>query len=89
MAKGKRVRAHSPEVRQRIQTSILINRLQDNALGKLDPELTMGQIRSIEVLLKKTLPDLTAIRLTGAEGGPLESKVIVTFVDGGVVASAQ
>lgn len=43
--------------RQKIRTSMLVNRLQQNAAGKI--ELTQGQIKSIEILLRKTLPDLS------------------------------
>lgn len=55
----------TPEiVRQRIRTSQLIRRLQKQALGKL--ELTDGQQRAIAILLRKTLPDLTAVAHTGS-----------------------
>lgn len=49
-------RKHSELVRQRIQTSQLINRLQDNALG--EESMTAGQIKSAEILLRKAVPDL-------------------------------
>jgi hypothetical protein len=58
--------------RERIQTGNLISRLQKNALGELicpqtkEPiEMTAGQIKSAEILLKKTLPDLKAVEITG------------------------
>lgn len=62
--------SHDDRTREKIQTSQLLNRLKDNAFG--DVELTQGQIKSIEILLKKTLPDLAAITLTGIDGGPVE-----------------
>lgn len=52
---------HQDDVRSKIQTSQLINRLQDHALGKI--ELEPSQIKSIEVLIRKTLPDLSAVAL--------------------------
>jgi hypothetical protein len=55
--------SHDTKTREKIQTSQLINRLQDNAFGKV--ELSSGQLKSIEILLKKTLPDLQAIEHTG------------------------
>lgn len=67
--------AHKSQTREKIQTSQLVNRLQDNAMGKV--ELTPVQVRSIEVLLKKSLPDLSAIEHTGEDGGPL--KMVVTW----------
>lgn len=54
---------HDDETRAKIQTSQLINRLTEHALGNLSLEPT--QVRSIEILLKKTLPDLTATELSG------------------------
>jgi hypothetical protein len=48
----------SDAVRRRIQTSKLIDRLQEHIFGKL--ELSMSRIRAIEVLLRKTLPDLVS-----------------------------
>ena len=54
---------HTDEVRARIQTSQLINRLTDHAIGKV--ELSATQVRSIEVLLKKSLPDLQSVEHSG------------------------
>lgn len=69
MAAPKRNRSSEPDVRKKIQTSQLVNRLQSDALGKIT--LEDGRRRSIEILLRKSLPDLSAIELTGADGGPL------------------
>jgi hypothetical protein len=52
---------HQDDVRAKIQTSQLVNRLTDHALGTV--ELTQTQVRAIEILIKKTLPDLQAIAL--------------------------
>jgi hypothetical protein len=65
---------HPDEVRAKIQASQLINRLHDNAFGKV--ELTQSQVRSIEILLKKAIPDLSAVELTGEGGGPLQMTVV-------------
>lgn len=58
------------QTRDAIQTSMLIKRLTDHVLG--DVELSTSQVRGIEVLLKKTLPDLKSTELTGEGGGPIE-----------------
>jgi hypothetical protein len=58
-ARTRKIR-HDDDTRERIQASQLINRLQDNALGKLKVEMTPGQVRSAEILLKKTIPDLSS-----------------------------
>ncbi len=66
---------HSDEIRAKIQASQLINRLTDHALG--DVELTSTQVRAIEILLKKSVPDLSAMELTGSDGGPVQHEQIV------------
>ena len=64
MAKRKQL-FHPDEVKQKIQTSQLINRLQNNALA--DEEfLTQGQIASINSLLDRVIPKLKATEITGA-----------------------
>lgn len=60
---------HDENTRLKIQTSQLINRLNNHALGEL--ELTQSQIRAIEILLKKSLPDLQSIEHKGDVDAPL------------------
>lgn len=73
---------HSEADRKRIQTSQLLNRLQDNALGKLD--LSPGAIKSIEILLKKTIPDLSAVQHSNDPDAPMPGAIamIPVPVDG-------
>ena len=63
MAKRKQL-FHPDEIKQKIQTSQLINRLQDNAFAE-EEFLTAGQIKSIESLLDRTVPRLKAVDLSG------------------------
>ena len=67
---------HTQTVRDRIQTTQLLTRLQNNALGKLKKQMTTGQIQSTRIVLAKAVPDLKQTELTGQEGGPLTIKVI-------------
>lgn len=53
----------STQTRERIKTSMLINLLQANAEGK--QELDPIRQRSIEILLRKSLPDLSAQEIKG------------------------
>lgn len=62
---------HQDDVRAKIQTSQLVNRLESHALGTV--ELSATQIKAIEVLIRKTLPDLSAVEMTGEDGGPIET----------------
>lgn len=70
---------HQEEVRARIQTSQLLNRLTDHALGSI--ELSNTQVRAIEILLKKTIPDLSAIEHSGDQDNPMAHKVEIAIVD--------
>lgn len=65
---------HDEETRAKIQASQLINRLQEYALngGDLDAQ----RIKAIEVLLKKTLPDLSAVTIGGDEENPVALSLI-------------
>src|SRR5262245_26058831 len=54
---------HPDDVREKIRASQLVNRLQNHALGLLKPELTISQVRAIEILLRKCVPDLAAAEI--------------------------
>ena len=74
--------SHDTKTREKIQTSQLINRLQDNAFGKV--ELSSGQLKSIEILLKKTLPDLSAVTIDGTgEEGAIVHEIVLRGVGAG------
>lgn len=53
-------KTHQDDVREKIRTSQLLNRLTDHALSD-EPILDGTQVRAIDIMLKKVLPDLTAI----------------------------
>ena len=67
MAARTRKRLHDPATREKIRTSQLLNRLHAFALNENDPqtkkpvELTGTHVKAIEVLLRKSLPDLQSI----------------------------
>lgn len=60
---------HPEEVRQKIRTSQLINRLTDFANGKV--ELSPHQVTAILGLLKKTMPDLATVTHKGDANAPI------------------
>ena len=47
----------SENTRKRIQTTMIVKRLQDHILGEV--EMNATQIRAAEILIRKTLPDLS------------------------------
>jgi hypothetical protein len=51
--------------RERVQVTQLVKRLQNHGLGKLKKPLDPSQVKAIEILLRKTLPDLSATTLSG------------------------
>jgi hypothetical protein len=53
---------HDARTRSKIQTSQLVNRLQDHIFGVA--EISPTQMKAIEILLRKTLPDLTTVAMT-------------------------
>ena len=67
---------HQEEIRTKIQTSQLVNVLQNHALGLSENEITPTRMKAIELLLKKSLPDLTSTEITGDPDAPLEVKVV-------------
>jgi hypothetical protein len=60
---------HSELVLKRIQTSQLVNRLQNNALGKIEPELSDSAIRSAIFLIERTLAKAQAPQDLTVHGG--------------------
>lgn len=66
---------HKAEVRERIKVSQLLNRLQKNAL---ETEcMTQGQLKSAEILLRKALPDLSAVTIGGdPNGAPVHLNIV-------------
>jgi uncharacterized protein YjiS (DUF1127 family) len=72
-------KTHQEDVRSKIQASQLINRLTDHALG--DVGLSPTQVRAIEILLKKILPDLQSVELTGDADNPV-AVTSISLIDG-------
>ena len=66
-------RIHKTELhqkwREKIKTSMLLNRLADHANG--DAEMSTTQVRAAEILLKKTMPDLSAVDAAVSVDGDL------------------
>lgn len=86
-------RTSTPNLRQQdqtraaIKTTQLVKRLQCFALGEKDDagnevDLDANRLRSIEVLLRKSLPDLSTVTLQGDEqGGPLQVLFKTIYAD--------
>ena len=57
---------HQDEIRRKIQASQLVNRLTDHAFNKC--EMSSTQVKAAEILLKKSVPDLSQVQGTGDDG---------------------
>lgn len=74
-------KTHQDEVRTKIQTSQLLNRLQNHALSLTEDELSPTQMKAIEILLRKSLPDLSQVDMA-VEGEVGLTVNIVRFGEG-------
>lgn len=72
-------RRQQDQSRAAIQTTQLVKRLQHFALNEKDAQgaevdIDANRLRAIEVLLRKALPDLSSVELTGDEENPVHLK---------------
>ena len=56
-------------VRQKIQASVLIDRLHKHAEGEL--EMTPSQIKAAEILLDRSVPKLSQVQHSGDDEQPI------------------
>jgi hypothetical protein len=45
--------------------------LQDYALGKKTVDIDSGRLKAIEILLRKSLPDMSSVAVSGDEENPI------------------
>lgn len=69
---------HQDDVRKKIQTTQLINVLQKHALTG-EGEFAMTRMKAIEILLRKSIADLSAVTVSGDANNPLQTSLTVTF----------
>ncbi|UOF78843.1 hypothetical protein [Caudoviricetes sp.] len=71
-------KTHQDEIRAKIKTTALINRVQDYAIGNLaDEDVSPNRLNAIKLLLSKSLPDLSSVQVTGDPDQPLAFTEIV------------
>jgi hypothetical protein len=85
---GTPTKLQQDQTRAAIQTTQLVKRLQNYALGLAEPnadaesgpaEIDSGRLKAIEILLRKSLPDLAAVTVEGPNGGPIPLSLAVKF----------
>ena len=62
---------HQDDVRKKIQVSQLLNVLQNHALGETE-ELSPTRMKAIEILLRKSMPDMASVTISGDSDQPLQ-----------------
>lgn len=100
-------KSQQEQVRSAIQTTQLVKRLQGFALGEKenrgkageDPkpiEIDPARLRAIEILLRKSLPDLQAVTVSGDPDNPIKTEEVgagaaklAAFIDGIAERSAK
>ena len=65
---------HQEDVCKKIQVSQLLNVLQNHALG-VDEELSPTRMKAIEILLRKSMPDMASVTVSGDSDQPLQHVV--------------
>jgi len=70
---------HQDDVRRKIQAGHLINVLQEHALSG-ESEISPSRMKAIEILLRKSLPDLSSVELTGDPSNPVHASVSLNVV---------
>ena len=63
---------HQEDIRQKIQASQLINVLQDHALTG-EGDMSPTRMKAIEILLRKSIADLSAVTISGDADSPVQS----------------
>lgn len=67
---------HPDVVRKKIQASQLINRLKDHVMSPHDL-MTSNQVQAANILLRKAIPDLSAVEYKGEDGGPMDIRITI------------
>jgi hypothetical protein len=65
---------HQEDVRKKIQVSQLLNVLQNHALGETE-DLSPTRMKAIEILLRKSMPDMASVTISGDSDQPLQHVV--------------
>jgi hypothetical protein len=74
----------SEEHRVKIKNSNILNALIEHVEGQR--EMSATQVSAGLGLLKKVMPDISAVTVGGDEDNPIQTKMIVEYVDAGAAS---
>jgi hypothetical protein len=69
MARGsskKLNRSRDLHIREKIRAAVILERLERQSLGELDPPMTKDQINASKIVLAKVIPDLQSVEMVAA-----------------------
>lgn len=58
-------RSRDLHIREKIRAAVILERLERQALGELEPPMTKDQLTAAQIVLKKVIPDLQAVTVSG------------------------
>ena len=64
--------------REKIKTGAILTRMNKHTLNEDGDIMTPSQVKAAEILLRKVLPDLKAIELSGEGGGAIVFEVTIS-----------
>lgn len=70
---------HAELVRQKIQASVLVDRLHKHVMGKV--KMSPTQVAAATALLDRSVAKLSQIQMTGEGGGPLKVEIVKFCAD--------
>jgi hypothetical protein len=62
---------HQDDIRAKIQVAQLIKVLENQALSKDSKEISPVRLKAAEILLRKSLPDVSAVTISGDPNAPM------------------
>lgn len=61
-------RSRDLHIRDKIRAAVILERLERQALGELEPPMTKDQLTAAQIVLRKVIPDLQAVTVSGEDG---------------------
>ena len=75
------------KVRQRIKAGVLLFRLKEHALGRI--EMTATQLKAAEILLRKAVPDIKSVEHSGTVNHVNYDAAVLGLVNGSSIAAGN
>lgn len=74
---------HIQKTRDRIQTSMIVERLQNHIVAEEDI-MSTSQVNAAKILLNKTIPDVKQVEMSGSLDATIDGKWEVEFINASI-----